>query len=131
MAFFIVQAIIVIFLFPEIWASAIFYRVLMLSINIAVSIFFGWRLYKQRYHMIFSYDEKGFTLKKGRKEEASHRWSEFLDVSIVRTEQGDFSIRLHNKEPFDLPISKLKLDPFNFRSEATKLVKANQIGKSD
>jgi hypothetical protein len=126
MIFFIIQAIIVILFFSEIWYSEIPYRLLMLSINIAVSAVFGWRLYKQRYHLILSYDDSGFTLKRGNKEEARHRWSEFSKVSLIRTEQGDFSVRLQNSDFFDIPTSKLKLNPFDFRSEATKLVEASQ-----
>lgn len=126
MIFFIIQAVIVILFFSEIWYSEIPYRLLMLSINIAISAVFGWRLYKQRYHPVFSYDDRGFTLKQGNKEETGHKWSEFSKVSLIRTEHGDFSIRLHNSDFFDLPTSKLKLNPFDFRSEVTKLVEASQ-----
>lgn len=128
--FFAIQAVIVIVLFSSIWSSAISYRVLMLSINIGLSIFFGWRLYKRRYHLVFSYDQNGFKLKQGNKEETSHKWSEFSKVSLVRTQQGDFSINLENGEPFDLPASKLRLNPYDFRTEATKLIEANQKKKS-
>jgi len=129
MIFFIIQAIIVILFFSEIWYSQIPLRLVMLSINIVISALFGWRLYKQRYHLVFSYDDNGFTLKQGNKEDTRHKWSEFSKVSLIRTEQGDFSVRLHNSDFFDLPTSKLKLNPFGFRSEAEKLVEASQKKK--
>ena len=130
MIFFIIQALVVIVFFQDIWYADIPYRFLMLFINIAISVFFGWRLYKQRYHLSFSYDDRGFTLKKGSKEEISRKWSEFSKVSLVRTEQGDFSIRLQNGDSFDLHVAKLKLNPYDFRTEATKLVEASQKKKS-
>jgi len=126
MIFFIVQAIIVFLFFQEIWHSPIGYRLLMLLINITVSIVIGWRFYKQRYHLVFSYDDEGFMLRQGSKEETSRKWSEFSVVSLARTEYGDFSIRLQNGDSFDIPVSKLKINPFNFRSEVTKLVEAHQ-----
>jgi hypothetical protein len=101
----------------------------MLSINIGISIFFGWRLYKQLYHLVFSYDENGFKLRRGNKEEISHEWGEFSKVSLSRNEQGDFIIRLENSDSFDIPASKLKLNPYDFRTEATKLVEASQKRK--
>jgi hypothetical protein len=102
----------------------------MLSTNIGISTFFGWRLYKQRYHWVFSYDEKGFKLKEGNKEEISHKWSEFSKVTLSRNERGDFIIRLENSDSFDIPTSKLKLSPYDFRTEATKLVEASRKKKS-
>jgi hypothetical protein len=130
MIFFVVQAIIVLLLFSNVWYSPVVYRLLMLFINIAISGIFGWRLYKQRYHLVFSYDEKGFTLKQGNREEISHNWSDFSKVSLISSEQGGFSIRLYDSDFFDLPTSKLKLDPFSFRLEATKLVEVSQKKKT-
>jgi hypothetical protein len=128
--FFVVQALITIVFFQPIWYSELAYRFLLLLINIAISVFFGWRLYKQRYHLVFSYDDVGFTLKQGSKEEMHRTWGEFSKVSLVRTEQGDFSIKLENGDSFDLPVSKIKLDPYDFRTEATKLVETSQKRKS-
>jgi len=130
MIFFIIQAVILFVLFPSIWYAPMIYRLIMLFINILISSVFGWRLYMQRYHTVFSYDSKGFLLQQGMKEEIEHKWSEFSGVTLIRTEQGDFSIRLHNGDSFDLPTSKLKLNPFDFREEATKLVEANQKKES-
>lgn len=130
MIFFIIQAFIVFLFFPPVWDYPVYYRLLTLSMNIIISVFFGWHLYKQRYHIIFSYDDEGFILKKGKKEEISHKWSEFSKVSLIRTEHGDFSLRLHNSDFFDLPVSKLKLNPFEFRTEATRLMEANKRKKS-
>jgi len=80
------------------------------------------------YHMTFTYDSKGFILRKGKNEKSSYKWNEFSQVSLIRTEYGEFSIRLYrNKDDFfDLPVSKLKLDPFDFRFEVMQLVSAGK-----
>jgi hypothetical protein len=102
-------------------------RLLIIPLNLVIAVVFGWRLYKSMYHMVFIYDDKGFSLKKGKREESSHGWNEFSRVSLVRAEYGDFSVRLyHNEEFFDLPASKLKLNPFDFRLEAMRLVSASK-----
>ncbi len=124
MRFFIIQAIIV--LFTPIIIDLIL-RFLILGLNLVISAVLGWRLYKRMYHMTLAYDDRGFTLKKGKSEETSRRWKEFSQVSLIRTEYGDFSIRLHqNSEFFDLPASKLKLNPFDFRLEIMRLVSGSE-----
>ncbi|NWG10219.1 hypothetical protein HXY33_00455 [Candidatus Bathyarchaeota archaeon] len=128
--FFIIQAGIVIVFFPSIWSLDISYRLLMLSINIGLSAVLGWQLYKKRYRLIFSYNDNGFKLKQGSQEEISHEWGEFSKVSLSRNEQGDFIIRLENSNSFDILVSKLKLNPYDFRTEATRLVQASQKRKS-
>jgi hypothetical protein len=129
--FFMVQAIAVLLFFSYIWETPMAYRFLMLFINIAISAVLGWQLYKQRYHLVFSYDGKGFTLKQGYKEEIGHKWSEFSKVSLIRTEYGSFSVRLQrDSDHFDLPVSKLRLNPFDFRWEAMKLIEANRKKQS-
>src|SRR3972149_8916003 len=115
MIIFLLQAVVVLFT-PIILEPTL--RFLILVLNVLISVFLGWRLYKRMYHMVFTCDKNGFTLKKGNGKETSYRWKEFSKVSLVRTEQGDFSIRLYkNSDFFDLPTSKLKLNPFDFRLE--------------
>lgn len=121
MIVFLIQALAYIFLLPII--ENLILRLMILFLNLFVSVLLGWRLYKRIYHMVFTYDDKGFTLKKGRKQEDSRRWNEFSKVSLFRTEEGSLSVRLYkNGEFFDLPASKLKLNPFDFRLEIMRLV---------
>jgi len=121
MIVFVVQALAYIFLFPTITDLSL--RLLILILNVLISGLLGWPLYRRRYHMILTYDNTSFTLKKGVKEEISHKWKEFSRLSLFRTEEGYFSVRLYkDSEFFDLPASKLKLNPFKFRSEVTQLV---------
>jgi len=125
MIIFLLQALAYIFLAPLM--SGPLTGFLILSLNVLVSVFVGWRLYKRMYHMIFTYDKNGFALKKGNSEETSGKWKEFSKVSLVRSEQGDFSVRLYrDTESFDLPTSKLKLNPFDFRLEVMQLVSASR-----
>jgi hypothetical protein len=124
MIIFVLQAVVVLIapFFPE-----LIVRFSILVLNVVVSIILGWRLYKALYHMVFTYDDEGFTLKKGRREVNSYKWNDFSKVSLFRTESGEVSVRLyHDSEYFDLPASKLKLNPFTFRQEATKLVSGSK-----
>lgn len=103
------------------------WRFFVLGLNLAIAAVLGWRLYKYRYHMVFAYDDEGFTLKKGKGEEVKHKWKDFSQVSLFRTDYGELAVRLYiNKEFFDLPMSKLKLNPFNFRLEAMRLVSSSK-----
>jgi len=127
---FLIQAVIV-FLAPVMIDVPIGFRLMILVVNLLVSVTLGWPLYKRIYHMVFTYDDKTFMLRKGKKEEISHKWEEFSRVSIIRTEEGSLSLRLYrNEEFFDLPASKLKLNPFDFRFEVMKLVSSDKIKKA-
>jgi hypothetical protein len=113
---FLIQAVIVLFM-PMALTAGIWYQILI--VNVLVGLVLGWYLYKQWYHIEFSYDDVSFALKKGKNPSTEHRWDEFSQVSLVRNEYGEFVVRLHGKaEPFEIPVSKLKLDPFQFRFEA-------------
>jgi hypothetical protein len=99
------------------------WRFFVLGLNSAIAVVLGWRLYKYRYHTVFTYDDESFTLQKGKGEEVKRKWKDFSQVSLFRTEYGELAVRLYiNEEFFDLPMSKLKLNPFDFRLEAMRLV---------
>jgi len=131
MIVFVIQAIVFLFapFIPFLFDTLL--RFLLLSVNLIVSAALGWSLYKRIYHMSFTYDNIGFTLKKGKKKEDSYKWSKFSRVSLFRTEYGDFAIRLYRSEEdfFDIPASKLKLNPSDFRFEAMQLVSARKNEK--
>lgn len=117
---FLIQAVIVL-LMPMALTAAIWYQILV--VNVVVGVVLGWYLYKQWYHMQFSYDDVTFILKKGKSPSTEHRWNEFYQVSLARNEYGEFIVRLHGKaEPFEIPVSKLKLEPSQFRFEAMDYV---------
>ena len=117
---FVIQALIVMFM-PAGLTGPIWYQVLALNLTVAAVL--GWYLYKQWYHMEFSYSDSRFQLKKGKGTPASYEWSEFSQVSLARNEYGEFKVRLHGSgEPLEIPVSKLKLDPFEFRFHAMDLI---------
>lgn len=93
-------------------------------LNLLVSALLGWRFYKNRYHAVFSYDGGGFELRRG-KSTILANWRDFSTVSLVRSEHGDFSIRLYKdeKDYVEIPASELKLDPLEFRFAVTRFVK--------
>jgi hypothetical protein len=120
MIMFIIQAVLVLFA-PITLTAPIWYQIL--ALNLIVSGVLGWFLYKQRYHTEFLYDENGFRLKKGSSPSLDHKWNEFHQVSLARDEYGSFRVRLHgSEEPFEIPVSKLKLDPFQFRLDVMDFV---------
>jgi len=105
---------------------------LILVINLILSAVGGWYLYKSRYHMEFYFDDKGFTLQIGSKERATQQWSDFANVSLVRVEYGEFAVRLYYAQGrgfIDIPVSRLKLDPSEFRFEAMKFVGIHSAGE--
>jgi hypothetical protein len=111
----VIQAIIVLFL-PMALTTPIRYQ--LLAVNIIVGIVLGWYLYKQWYHIEFSYGETGFELKKGKNPPVRHAWNEFSKVSLARTEYGDFTIRLYSDSvPVEIPASRLRMDAFQLRRE--------------
>jgi len=115
-----IQALIVLFM-PLGLTAPIRYQILVL--NGVVGAVLGWYLYKQWYHLDFSYDDLGFELRKGKSPPVTHEWKEFSQVSLVRDERGELVVRLHRDEGrVEIPASKLKLDPFPFRLEVMKLV---------
>jgi len=105
---------------------------LILVINLILSTIGGWYLYKYRYHTELYCDDKGFTLQIGSPERATQQWSDFSQVSLVREGYGDFIVRLYHAQGggfIDIPVSRLKLNPSEFRFEAMRLVGAKSAGR--
>jgi len=101
-------------------------RPYFLFVAAATSILLGYIVYMRTQHLELSYDDSGFSLKRGKTME-THRWKEFHKVLLVRTD-GDFLVRLQDGESFDLPVSKLKLDPFSFRIKTLGFVQGSRSG---
>jgi hypothetical protein len=117
---FMIQAVLVMFT-PSGLIAPIWYQVL--AVNVLVASVLGWYLYKQWYHIEFSCDEAGFTLRKGKNPAVTHQWSEFSRVSLTRSEYNEFKVKLYsNGEGVEIPASKLKLDPFKFRFQVIEFV---------
>jgi hypothetical protein len=125
---FMIQAVIVFFT-PLGLTAAIWYQIL--AVNLIVGGVLGWFLYKQWYHIEFSYDEYGFQLRKGKTPSVNAKWSEFYRVSLARNEYGEFSVRLYrNGDWLEIPVSKLKINPFHFRLQVTEFTqKAMALSK--
>jgi len=99
------------------------FAVPIIGFNLVTSLALGWAIYRYVSHLEFSYDGQGFKIKKGRRQVTSHSWSEFSRVSLVRSETLEFSVRLYSDgEFFEIPASRLKLDPFKFRFEVLELL---------
>jgi len=126
-AMFMIQAVIVLIM-PLAIVAPIWYQVF--AVNLIVAGVLGWYLYKQWYHIEFSYDDAGFKLRKGKNPPASYQWNEFSKVSIARSEYNEFKIKLYrNGDWVEIPASKLKFDSFKFRYRVVDLVtKASSPG---
>lgn len=123
-AIFGLQALVVI-LTPYEIISAI--RLQVLVFNFLSSAVLGWYLYKHMDHLVFSYDDEGFALRKGTGSQVAHKWRDFSHFSLARTEHGEFSVRLYKDDEYlDIPASKLKIDPFKFRYEVMNLVQSQK-----
>jgi len=119
-AMFMIQAVMVLIL-PSGLVAPIWYQIL--AVNLIVAGVLGWYLYKQWYHIVFSYDDAGFKLRKGKNPPVAHQWSEFSKVSLARSEYNEFKVKLYSDgDAVEIPASKLKLDPFKFRLQVIDLV---------
>ncbi len=119
-AMFMIQAVIIMFT-PQQVVAPIWYQIL--AVNFVVAGVLGWYLYKHWYHMVFSYDDAGFRLQKGNNTPIDHSWKEFSRVSLARGEYGEYTVRLYSDDqPTEIPVSKLRLEPFQFRLRVIDLV---------
>jgi hypothetical protein len=119
-AMFMIQAVLVLIM-PTGLVAPIWYQIFI--VNLIVAGVLGWYLYKQWYHIVFSYDDTGFRLRKGKNPQVTHQWSEFSKVSLARNEYNEFRVKLNgNGDAVEIPASKLKLDPFEFRLKVMDLV---------
>lgn len=135
--FFDIFKLFVVFLAVQMGATLVmpvaFYDIIrpyFLFFAIATSVLLAYIVYMRTQHFELSYDDSGFSLKRGKTVE-THRWREFHKVLLVRTD-GDFLVRLQDGESVDLPVSKLKLDPFSFRMKTMGFVeeRASAIDRS-
>ena len=103
------------------------YRFPILAINLVVSAFLGWKLYRRYYHLVLRYDDEKFSLLKGNVEERTYRWADFEKLSVATSEYGEFMIRLYGRDgqTVNIPVQKLKLDPFKFRPEVLRLLESS------
>jgi len=118
---FMIQAVMVMFMPLQLTAS-IWYQILALNVGVAAVL--GWFLYKQWYHVEFLYDDEGLELKKGKGLPINRKWNGFSKVSLMRNEYGEFKVGLYaNGDRFEIPVSRLKIEPFRFRLQVMDLVR--------
>ena len=86
------------------------------------SLIIGHRIYKARYHMVLTLSNKGFQLSEGKKV-TEGKWSNYSDVTIYITPRYETCLRLHSKETFDLPLSRVGLSRKEVYSTIRELIK--------
>jgi len=90
------------------------------------SLIAGYPVYKTRYHMTITLNNKGFQLRKG-KTITEGKWSNYTDVTIYITPQYETCIRLHSKEEtLDLPLSRTGLSRKEAYNAIKQLIKKKQ-----
>ena len=92
-------------------------------VNLVLSLALGWWYYRQRYRLIFSYDEVKFILQTGKKI-LTNQWAEFTTVSLFHPGRGELVVRLYRKngEFVEIPAASLRMNPPEFRFEVMQLV---------
>jgi len=135
MRFFEIFKLSVVFLAVQMGATLVmpvwFYDIIrpyFLFFAVATSVLLAFIVYMRTQHLELSYDDTGFSLKRGKTAE-THRWKAFNKVLLMRTD-GDFLVRLQDGESVDLPVSKLKLDPFSFRMKTLQFVEGSKKGSN-
>ena len=100
----------------------------ILAINGVLALVLGWRFYKNGRHAVFSYDKDSFEIQVGRRE-ASGRWRDFSNVSLLHLGYGMFAVRLYKDEKasVEIPASALKLDASAFRFEVMGLTQGEPL----
>jgi hypothetical protein len=98
---------------------------LTLLIMAIFSLIIGHRVYKTRYHMTLTLSNKGFQLDEGKKV-TEGKWSSYSDVTIHITPSYETFLRLHSKDSFDLPLSRVGLSRKEVYSAVRDLVKKRQ-----
>jgi hypothetical protein len=95
---------------------------LTLVIFASASLIIGYSIYKSRYHVTLTLNSRGFQLREGKKI-TEKKWSEYKDVTIYITPRQETCLRLHSKEVFDLPLSRVGLSRKEVYSAIRELVK--------
>ena len=131
--FFEIFKLFVVFLAVQMGATLVmpvwFYDIIrpyFLFVAVGTSVLLACLIYMRTQHLELSYDDTGFSLKRGTTTE-THKWKGFHKVLLVRTD-GDFLVRLQDGESVDLPVSKLKLDPFSFRMKTLGFIEESGSG---
>jgi len=118
------------FLLTLLWAAGnyIAIRDVLISwpvfiVNLLLAAALGWWYYRERYHLVFSYDGDKFILQVGRKI-LENGWAEFTTVSLYHPGRGDLFVRLYrdNGECVEIPASQIRLNPSEFRFEVMDLI---------
>jgi len=88
------------------------------------SVIAGHRIYKTRYHVILSLNNKGFQLQEGKRKVTEGKWPHYTDVTIYITPSHETCLRLHSKEQIlDLPLSRVGISRREAYTTIRQLIK--------
>lgn len=106
-------------------------RQIIITLPIPLGVILGVLLYYRLGHETLQYDERGFTLSKGRNVERTSQWSEFAEVSLSTDSTGAINVRLYlepDGEYVEIPASKMGVDPFTLRNSILNTIRRRQKG---
>jgi len=96
---------------------------LTLLLMAVFSLIAGYHIYKTRYHITLSLNNKGFQLQQGGTVKED-KWSNYSDMTFYITSKYETCIRLHSKEgTFDLPLSRVGLSRRDAYNAIKQLIK--------
>jgi hypothetical protein len=93
-------------------------RMLVATISLPLGILLGLLLYLRLGREAVEYDDKGFSIVKGKRVLRTHEWSEFVEASLCADSGGGINVRLYfqpDGEYVDIPATKTGVDPFTLR----------------
>jgi hypothetical protein len=93
-------------------------RLLIVTISLPLGILLGLLLYLRLGREAVRYDDKGFSIIKGKRVLETHDWSEFAEASLHTDSGSGINVRLYlqpDGKYVDIPATKTGLDPFTLR----------------
>jgi hypothetical protein len=85
----------------------------------------GVLLYYRMAHEVVQYDERGYTVIRGKRVAESHDWNEFAAVSLSADQKGGVNVRLYfepDGKYVEIPASRTGVDAFLLRNNLMKKI---------
>jgi len=93
-------------------------RMLIVTISLLLGILLGLLLYLRLGRETVKYDDKGFSIIKGRRVLETQEWSQFAEASLHADSGSGINVRLYFQPDgryVEIPATKTGVDPFTLR----------------
>ena len=105
-----------------------------LAVPVALGSLLAAYIYLFRVHQTLEYDDNGYSMTKGRKEEQKHSWSELRECSVIRDSSGRHKVRVYierDGQHFDIDSQACGIDPFTLRDYILGRIDAKEASASE